>query len=708
VDVAIPIVLEDNEKMSKEHIRTALIGCGRISSVHISVLKSLPGVDLVAACDLNERSAREQASRYSIPGVYTDTERMMSEVRPNVVHLLTPPQTHVSLASIAARHHAHMYIEKPFASNEADARRIVEAAENAGVHVCPGHSQLFDPSFLQACRRIRSGEIGEIVSVRAERGFSYEAAARSAVIPWSYTYDWGIFDNLMPHSLYVACHFLSNPGEPKVVGFNLGRIREAAVEEMRVLIPSASAVAEVSLSLCTSPEVNRVEIVGTRGRIVVDFVTLTVLSAVSNGLPSLVNRFASNFRTAATLTRSGVGVICGVATGRVKRYMGIRGLVAEFYNCLKKSIAPPVLPEDGLLNVRLMDQIKKSCGNIAKQRIVLTSQADPVSPSRILVTGASGFLGGHIVRRLSSDGIAVRAATRLMLRAQPLPAVEWIQCDLGKEEELRRALAGVETVFHCAALAGPPGSLEEYEEANVKGTVRLARLAAEAEVKTLVYVSSLSVYASPRGHKPYLDETAPYDPRAADRGVYTQSKLAAEQALLEYLSSNDKPRVVIFRAGTIYGPGSKLPVGRFLLPSSNRRPLIAGGRRVPMPLVYVDNLVDAMLAAADRDVPTGSIYNVVDSAEVDQGVVARTLTEVTRGESRPIFLPYYVVWTLMLGVDLLSLLRGKKLGTARFRLRRTLANMRFRCSAARKDLEWEPRVALADGLARTIKASTGR
>jgi 2-alkyl-3-oxoalkanoate reductase len=694
--------------MSMAKIRAALVGCGRISGIHIAALKSLPGVDLVAVCDLNEKAAREQAARNNIPGIYSDMEKMMSELHPNVVHLLTPPQTHVSLASIAARHHAHMYIEKPLASSEADARCIVEAAGKADVHVCPGHSLLFDPVFLQACRRIRSGEIGEIVSVRAEHGFSYEAAARSAVIPWSYTYDWGIFDNLMTHSLYVACHFLSNPGNPTVVGFNLGRVREAAVEEMRVLIPSASAVAEVSLSLCSSPEINRVEIVGTRGRIVVDFVTLAVLSVRSNGLPSFVNRFTSNFRMAASLTRSGLGVVCGVATGRVMRYMGVRGLIVEFYNCLKKGVAPPVLPEHGLLNVRLMDQIKKSCSNIVKQRIVSPSPAVPLAAPRILVTGASGFLGGHIVRRLSSAGVAARATTRLMLRAQPLPAIEWIQCDLGKEEELRCALAGVETVFHCAALAGPPGSLEEYEEANVKGTLRLARLAAETGVKTLVYISSLSVYSSPKGRTPYLDETARYDPRAADRGVYTQSKLLAEKALLDYVSLHDKPRVIVLRAGTIYGPGAKLPIGRFQLPSTNKRPIIAGSRRVPMPLVYVDNLIDAMLAAAGRDLRTGSIYNVVDSAEVDQGDVARTLSEVTQGESRPVFLPYSVVWMLMLGVDVLTLLRRRKLGTARFRLHRTLANMRFKCSAARKDLEWQPRVALADGLARTVEASTGR
>ncbi len=263
-----------------------------------------------------------------------------------------------------------MYVEKPLASSEADARCIVETARNAGVHVCPGHSLLFDPCFLEACRRIRQREIGEILSVRSEQGFGYEAAARGAVIPWSYTYDWGIFENLMTHALYVACHFLHAPGEPQVVAFNPGRVREAAVEEIRVLIPSASAIGEVSLSLCASPEVKRVEVVGTSGRITVDFVTLTVVTHRNNGLPSFVDRFTSNFRTAASLIRSGTSVAFGIVTGRVKRYMGVRGLIREFYESLRKGVAPPVLPEHGLLNLRLMDQIKSSCDEFVKRRAI--------------------------------------------------------------------------------------------------------------------------------------------------------------------------------------------------------------------------------------------------------------------------------------------------------------------------------------------------
>jgi nucleoside-diphosphate-sugar epimerase/predicted dehydrogenase len=688
-------------KMTKSNsLRVALVGCGRISVFHIAALSSLPQVKIVAVCDLDEEAARARALKIGVEHYYSDMETMMREQGPDVAHILTPPRSHLKLAQIAAKYGAHMYIEKPMAASEAEALAILEAAQKSRVEVCPGHSRLFDPPFLEACERINAGEVGRIVSVRAEQGFTYEAAARSAQMPWSYIYDWGIVENLLPHPLSVACHFLEEPGEPQVVGFNLGRVRESAVEEIRAIIPAKNAVAEVSLSMLNTPEVNRLEVVGTRGRIVVDFNAMSVLSSRQSGLPSAVTRFTLNINAALQLTRSSLAVASGIATGKVKRYMGLRNLIAEFYSSLQKGAPPPVRGVDGLLNARLMDRIKSACQGAAKLRVEKAPAADGRPAPKFLITGASGFLGGRLAEVLSAGGVQARAATRLIARAEHLPNIEWVKCDLGNEDELRRALSGVETVFHCAALAGPPGSLEQYAEANVKGSIRLAKLAAEAGVKNLIYISSISVYGLPPS--PYLDETAPYDKRAADRGLYTQTKLAAEEVMFEYAKNHPSPRIITLRPGTIYGPGSKPPIGRLTLPSSNSRPIVAGSRRVPMPLTYVDNLIDAMLAAARSESPTGSVYNVIDSSQCDQGEVARALRTVSGVRIRPMFIPYSLVWMMMLGIDLLSLLRHKKLGTARYRLKRTLADMRYPCVAARQELGWTPRVTLCEGLARAV------
>ena len=684
----------------RERLRVALVGCGRISTYHIAALRALPGVEIVAVCDLNDRLARQVATRHAIPRCYSDMETMVRETRPEVVHLLTPPRTHLALARIAAAHRAHMYIEKPFAASESDARAILDLAREAGVEVCPGHSRLFDPVFVEASRRVRAGDIGQVISVRAEQGFTYEADARSAVIPWSYSYDWGTFDNLICHPLYLACHFLSDPGNPRVAGFNLGSVREAGVEEIRVLIPSSSGIGEVSLSLCSSPEVNRVEVTGTKGRITADWQTMTVLTTRASGLPSAASRFTGNFGTAFDLIRSGLSTLVGIATGKVKRYAGLRTTIEQFYGSITDGLPAPIPAEQGVLNVRLMDQIKAACQDSQKWRPEMTN--GKATQSRILVTGASGFLGGRLVEVLSQHRTPVRATTRLVSRARQLPEVGWVQCDLAEEDSLRDALHGIETVFHCAALCGAPGSLEEFEDANVRGTLRLVRLAAEAGVKTVVYVSSMSVYAPPNGTRAVLDETSPYDGRAAERGAYTRSKLAADAALLEYARRELSPRIIVLRPGTIYGPGAKLPVGRLQLPSSSTRPLVAGSRRVSAGLVYVDDVVDAMLAAARSGVPTGSVYNLVDSSDCSQDELARTLREVTGGRIQPVFAPYPLVWLMMLGMDLMTLVRHRQLGTARYRLQRTLAPMRFECTAARKDLGWRPRVGLAEGLSRAM------
>jgi nucleoside-diphosphate-sugar epimerase len=291
-------------------------------------------------------------------------------------------------------------------------------------------------------------------------------------------------------------------------------------------------------------------------------------------------------------------------------------------------------------------------------------------------------------------------------RARALPGVEWVQCDLANEEELRVALRNIETVFHCAALNRAPGSLEEFEDANVRGTLRLVRIAADAGVKTFVHVSSMAVYAAPDASGTILDESSPYDGRAAERGAYTRSKLVADAALLEYARRELSPRIIVLRPGTMYGPGARLPVGRFQLPSSRERPLVAGSRRVSAGLVYVDNVVDAMLAAARSGVPTGSIYNLVDSADCDQEELARTICELSEGRIRPVFAPYPLVWVAMLALDLVSLVRTGQIGTRRYRLQRSLAPMRFECAAARNDLGWQPRVTLAQGLARVLEGDT--
>jgi predicted dehydrogenase/nucleoside-diphosphate-sugar epimerase len=685
---------------SQARLRVGIVGAGRISEIHLDTLAGLDGVDVVAICDKVGSRAQVVAAARGIPAHFDSLATMLAESRPNVVHLLTPPFDRVEAVTACAEHGAHMYIEKPFALTEADARVMLEAARVRNLRLCPGHNRLFDPPMLEARRRIGAGEIGRVVTVRAEQGFLYGGGARTADVSWSFAGDWGLYWNLMPHPLYLAAHFLKQPQEPSVLAFNLETVREAAVEELRVTIPSDGASAEVLFSMNLLPEENRVEILGTAGRITVDLNGMSVIHYGQGQLPSGLARFTRGFSEGVQHVLGSAAVTTRLLTGRVKRYPGMRRLIAEFHASLRSGAALPVSSNDGLVNARLLEQIQTAARFAEKRRGRVVRVGRP-GVSEILVTGGTGFLGGRLLERLSEDGISVRALVRLGNRTRELRGVEWLEGDLRDPDALRRAVEGMRTVYHCAALVAAPGSSDEFARVNVDASRLLVEAAAAAGVERLVHMSSVGVYRAPSGRFGVVDESSPVDDRIELRGFYSKSKLDAERVLDVCVSSHPRPTIVVLRAGLIYGPGAAIPVARVRLTPSPTRPIVVGSRRLPMPLVYVDNVVDAMILASRANVPSGRRLNLIDDPSATQGVVADLLDKVSRGRLRPIFVPHLAVWPAMAALDVLSLVRGRGAGSARYRLRRSLASFRVSSDAARTELGWSPRVSIEEGLSRT-------
>ncbi len=694
---------EASPRPAKRPLRIALIGCGRISTVHLETLKALPDLSVVAVCDLQRELAEHCAAAHGIPRSYRDATELMEKEQPDVVHLLTPPRSHLSLAQIVLARRAHLYVEKPLASTEAEARRIVQLARETGVHVCPGHNRLFDPVVLEVRRLVQAGAVGRVVSVRAEQGFAYESIARSLRMPWSYTYEWGIFENLMPHPLYLALHFLDEPGEPLVYGYSTERIREARFEEIRVLIPSPASVAEVSLSLTGRPERNRLYILGTQGALDADLLASTLVRYRVRPLPSFADRFLGTVGAASQLAAGAVGNVLRFAVGRQRRYPGVRALIRAFYASLHEGHPPPVSLEAAVRTVAQMERIRTALEQSGRGRRIVVARPSP-RPPEVLITGATGFLGERLARALTAQGVAARAIARTLGRAQPMEGLEWVQGDLTTAGDLARALRGVRTVFHCAALVDVPGSLEDYRRVNVRGTLELLRAAAAEGVETFLHVSSIGVYGLPQRPGMDVHEDAPLDPRSSERGAYTQSKVEAEHEVSRFVRENPRPRVIVLRPGTLYGPGAPCPGGRWMLGKMGRLWLVAGPGRLRLPLAYVDNVVDAMIAAWRSAASSGTIFNIVDDPDLTQRHFASVLRQRTRDRVRVVFVPPLWLTAASIGLDTLLWLRRGRGGTVRYRIRRTLADMRFPCLPARNELGWTPRVSLEEGIERTVRS----
>ncbi|WP_063005900.1 NAD-dependent epimerase/dehydratase family protein [Nocardia salmonicida] len=231
----------------------------------------------------------------------------------------------------------------------------------------------------------------------------------------------------------------------------------------------------------------------------------------------------------------------------------------------------------------------------------------------VLVTGATGFVGGAIVRGLVARGVPVRAMVRDAAAAPE--GVEVAVADLGDSDALARAVTGVRAVVHAAALLGEFGRPTEYFAVNLAGTDRLVQEAAAAGVRRFVFIGSPSALMAPDGGDQVgIDETVPYPERFLNS--YCETKAVAEQLVLAanapgFTTCSLRPRAV-------WGPGDRRgPIVQILAKlRAGRLPDLSGGRDVRASLCYIDHLVDAVGLALEAENVGGRAYFVADAEPV--------------------------------------------------------------------------------------------
>lgn len=311
-----------------------------------------------------------------------------------------------------------------------------------------------------------------------------------------------------------------------------------------------------------------------------------------------------------------------------------------------------------------------------------------------LVTGGAGFIGSHVVEHLLARGDAVRVLDNLSTGTLAnldaaaggrSGAVEVVSGDVQDPSICARAVDGVETVFHLAALGSVPRSMRDpwgSHDANTNGTLRLLEACRAAEVRRFVYSSSSSVY----GDTPTLPKVETAEPLC--RSPYAASKLAAEQYTLAYARAGLLEGVAL-RYFNVFGPrqspegpyAAVIPL--FLHAAYDGMPaVIFGDGRQSRDFTYVDNVVHANLLAADgaADRVSGHVVNVGAGARTSLLELAALVGEVS-------------------GTTLAVEHRPPRAGD----VRDSLAGL----DRAREVLGYAPQVSLADGLRRTWAAGYG-
>ena len=682
--------------MPEQKVKVGLVGAGHICEFHVRGLRRLQHVEILGVTDLARDRAHDAARRLELPAVYGSLEEMIA-AGAEVVHVLTPPASHAAITLRALELGCHVFVEKPLATSVHDCDEIAEAARKYGRIVGVDHSQLREPLIMQALRRIERGEIGTVEAVDCFRSQDYPPYIGGPLPP--HYRDGGFpFRDLGIHSLYLLELFLGNIEGVSARYQHRGSDPLLQFDDWRVAVQCERGTAQIHISWNVRPLQDWILIQGTRGVMRVDRFGMYISCKRQSRLPEHPRRAFNAIREGwQSMTQTPMNLM-RVVGKRFLRYHGLQQMIAEYYDHLRTGRPEIVTAEDARRMVHWLEKIGLQADR-DKERFLSQFVQEP--SARILVTGATGFIGQYVVRRLLEEGERIRIIVR---REPPAwlrdhPRVEVMYGDLGDSDAVSRAVEGTELVFHVGGTVS--GGPADYERGNVAATKNVVAAAQLWDVRRLVYVSSLSVLQAAGTRKGQLiREDWPLEAYPQLRGHYTQTKLAAEQIVRKAIEQEGL-RAVILRPGEVVGAGAPL-LSSGVAPRLKNRLVMFGDGASNVPLVDVEDLTDAILAAADEAAPLGSTYHLVDAEQVTQNEIAEAYIAAVDRDLSIMHVPRLVVYAGALMVQILCRLLGRPAPLSIYRVRSALAPRRFDCALAMRELGWQPQRGARSGLAKAL------
>ena len=308
--------------------------------------------------------------------------------------------------------------------------------------------------------------------------------------------------------------------------------------------------------------------------------------------------------------------------------------------------------------------------------------------TRVVVTGASGFVGRHVCNRLAASGVRVIAGVR---KSQVIADAEAsaLMAPESSLEDLTAALKGAQAVVHLAATVHDVHGRTteaEYSRVNRDYPLLLARAAVAAHVQRFVFVSTIKVNGEGTAGNAAYREDSPVSPH----GPYAESKWQAEQSLLALSAASDL-HIRIVRPPLVYGPGVRANFQSLMRWVQRGVPLPFGSLHNARSLVYVDNLADllARLALGSADEAKSRTYLVSDEADLSTPELVRGIAAALGVAPRLVPVPEFLLRSVLSALG-----RGELID-------RLLGSLRVDSSLVRRELGWNPPVSVEEGLART-------
>ena len=534
---------------------------------------------------------------------------------------------------------------------------------------------------------MKSGSLGNIVSVEILRGSEYPPYEGGPLPPW-YRDAGYPFRDIGVHCLYLIQEVLGPIEDIDANWQSLGGDPNLAFDAWSAQVKCKNGIGQFQLTFNTPPLQSQIIIHGTEGVLRVDLFAMYLGKNSNTPLPKaaerLINAFAESIGQMIDVLKFG--------KKENKAYLGLRDLVGDFYHRLAAGEPPPVSVQEAGEVVRWVERVAKAADKEHRDTLAKFKLSESVP---FLVTGASGSVGKAVVAKLREQGHRVRVFVR-RIPANPAEGLEYCFGNLGDPVAVDRAVKGAEVVIHVGAAM--KGGWPEHYLGTVIGTQNVLDACKRYKTRQLVHISSMSVidWAGSVG-KGNVNEDAALEPRAEERGAYTRAKLEAEGRVSDAAAAGLP--CVILRPGQIFGGGIPLINGAVARGAGGRW-LILGDGKLELPLVYIEDMADSVLAAVDKKLTHGEIIQIIDTERLSQ----EDLLGIAGGGRKLLRVPRPILFALGKFSEIPLGVLGKPSPIALYRLQSGLARLTYESDRAEKLLGWTPKVGVREGIKRVSNA----
>ena len=352
-------------------LKAAIVGCGKIADAHASLIQTLPGCEIVGVCDAEPLMAKQLSERFHVARWYASLSELLNDAHPDVVHITTPPDSHYRIASQCLEGGCHVYVEKPFTLNEADAQQLVDLANEKNLKLTAGH----DGQFSHVTRRMRAlveeGYLGGS-PVHLESYYCYELGDSSYVQAlltdkqhWVRRLPGKLLHNIISHGIARVAEFLTSDS-PTVIAHGfvspfLKRLGETEIiDELRVIISEGDGMtAYFTFSSQMRPALHLLRLYGQKNGLILDQDQETLIKLRGARFKSYVEKFVPPVLFAKQYVSNLKGNVRKFLHNDFHMSAGMQYLIGAFYRSITEKTPVPIPYREIILTARIMDEIFK-------------------------------------------------------------------------------------------------------------------------------------------------------------------------------------------------------------------------------------------------------------------------------------------------------------------------------------------------------------